>query len=46
MINVVRRQLRIPGIMEGTKTPDYAEAVSVSTRAAQRELLPLASLPC
>lgn len=41
MIAVVRRQLRIPGIMEGTKTPDYAECVSVSTQAAQRELLPV-----
>jgi len=41
MINVVRRQLRIPGVMEGTVTPDYAEAVSISTRAAQRELLPI-----
>lgn len=41
MIGVVRKQLRIPGIMEGTKTPDYAECVDVSTRAAQRELLPL-----
>lgn len=41
MINVVRRQLRIPGIMEGTKTPDYAEAVSISTQAAQRELMPI-----
>lgn len=41
MIAVVRRQFRIPGIMEGTKTPDYAEAVSVSTQAAQRELLPI-----
>jgi K(+)-stimulated pyrophosphate-energized sodium pump len=41
MIGVVRRQLRIPGIMEGTKTPDYAECVDVSTRAAQRELLPI-----
>ncbi len=41
MIGIVRRQLRIPGVMEGTKTPDYAEAVSVSTSAAQRELLPL-----
>ncbi|MCU0497012.1 MAG: sodium-translocating pyrophosphatase [Anaerolineae bacterium] len=41
MINVVRRQLKIPGIMEGTKTPDYAEAVDLSTRAAQRELLPI-----
>jgi K(+)-stimulated pyrophosphate-energized sodium pump len=41
MIGVVRRQLRIPGIMEGTKTPDYAECVGVSTQAAQRELLPI-----
>ncbi len=44
MIGVVRRQLRIPGIMEGTKTPDYAECVSVSTAAAQRELLPIGVL--
>src|SRR5260221_2118802 len=41
MIAVVRRQLRIPGMMECTGTPAYAECVSVSTRAAQRELLPL-----
>jgi len=41
MIGVVRRQLRQPGIMEGTVKPDYAECVSVSTKAAQRELLPL-----
>lgn len=41
MIGVVRKQLRLPGIMEGTRTPDYAECVGVSTRAAQRELLPL-----
>ena len=27
MINVVRRQFRIPGILEGTRTPDYAEGV-------------------
>jgi K(+)-stimulated pyrophosphate-energized sodium pump len=41
MIGVVRRQLRMPGVMEGTTTPDYAECVGVSTRAAQRELLPI-----
>ncbi len=41
MINVVRRQLKLPGIMEGTVKPDYAECVSVSTQAAQRELVPL-----
>ena len=41
MINVVRKQLRIPGIMEGTRTPDYAEAINISTQAAQRELMPV-----
>ncbi len=41
MIAVVRRQFRIPGVLEGTVTPDYAECVSVSTQAAQRELLPI-----
>ena len=37
----VRRQLRIPAIMNGTQTPDYAQAVTISTRAAQTELIPL-----
>jgi K(+)-stimulated pyrophosphate-energized sodium pump len=37
----VRRQLRIPAIMSGTQTPDYAKAVTISTRAAQTELIPL-----
>jgi len=41
MIAEVRRQFRIPGVMEGTQKPDYARAVSISTRAAQKELLPL-----
>jgi K(+)-stimulated pyrophosphate-energized sodium pump len=40
----VRRQFRIPGIMEGTVTPDYAEVVGISTGAAQKELLPLAAI--
>ncbi|MGQ9667613.1 MAG: sodium-translocating pyrophosphatase, partial [Anaerolineae bacterium] len=38
MVAEVRRQFRIPGIMEGKKTPDYARAVGISTQAAQREL--------
>jgi K(+)-stimulated pyrophosphate-energized sodium pump len=37
----VRRQLRIPEIMSGAKTPDYARAVTISTKAAQTELIPL-----
>jgi len=40
----VRRQFRIPGIMEGTKTPDYGEVVGISTRSAQKELVPLATI--
>jgi K(+)-stimulated pyrophosphate-energized sodium pump len=37
----VRRQLRIPAVMSGEQTPDYARAVTISTRAAQTELIPL-----
>jgi K(+)-stimulated pyrophosphate-energized sodium pump len=41
IVNEVRRQLRIPGIMERTRQPDYAKAVAISTTAAQHELLSL-----
>jgi len=44
MVAEVRKQFRIPGIMEGTKEPDYASAVAISTQAAQRELLPVGIL--
>lgn len=42
IVEEVRRQFHVPGIMEGTKTPDYAKVVGISTTAAQKELVPLA----
>ena len=44
MVEEVRRQFRIPGIIEGTVKPDYARAVTISTVAAQRDLINLAAL--
>lgn len=41
IVNEVRRQFRIPGLMEGKVQPDYARAVMISTTAAQKELLSL-----
>jgi len=44
IVQEVRRQFRLPGIMEGTVTPDYARVVGISTGAAQKELIPLATI--
>jgi K(+)-stimulated pyrophosphate-energized sodium pump len=44
IIEEVRRQFGIPGVMEGTITPDYARVVSIVTTASQKEMVRLALL--
>jgi K(+)-stimulated pyrophosphate-energized sodium pump len=44
IVEEVRRQFRIPGLMEGKVQPDYGKAVAICTDAAQRELLPVGAL--
>ncbi|MGE4285718.1 MAG: sodium-translocating pyrophosphatase [Phycisphaerae bacterium] len=40
MVNEVRRQFKeIPGILEGTSKPDYANCVAISTAGAQKEMM-------
>jgi K(+)-stimulated pyrophosphate-energized sodium pump len=40
MVDEVRRQFRtIPGILEGTAEPDYAQCVAISTKGAQKEMM-------
>jgi len=40
MVEEVRRQFReIPGIMEGTGTPDYARCVAISTKGSLRQMI-------
>jgi len=42
IVNEVRKQFRIPGLMEGKVKPDYQQVVSICTGSAQKELISLA----
>lgn len=42
IVDEVRRQFHIPGLMEGKVKPDYQKAVGICTIAAQKELISLA----
>jgi K(+)-stimulated pyrophosphate-energized sodium pump len=44
IIEEVRKQFRIPGVMEGTVKPAYDVVVRICTNAAQRELIVVAML--
>jgi K(+)-stimulated pyrophosphate-energized sodium pump len=44
VVQEVRRQFKVPGVIEGTKTPDYGKVVSITTAAAQKELVSLVAL--
>jgi len=44
IVEEVRKQFHIPGIMEGTVKPDYAKVVEISTRSSQKELIPMVTI--
>ncbi len=44
VVDEVRRQFRVPGVLEGTKPPDYGKVVGITTAAAQKELISLVAL--
>jgi K(+)-stimulated pyrophosphate-energized sodium pump len=44
VVQEVRRQFRLPGVLEGKVAPDYDKVVSITTSAAQKELVSLVIL--
>src|SRR3989344_4982315 len=44
VVEEVRKQFKVPGVMEGTKTPEYEKVVSITTAAAQKDLISLVAI--
>jgi K(+)-stimulated pyrophosphate-energized sodium pump len=44
VVNEVRRQFKLPGVLEGTTSPKYDKVVDIATTAAQKELVSLVAL--
>ncbi|HJX59547.1 MAG TPA: sodium-translocating pyrophosphatase [Patescibacteria group bacterium] len=44
VVEEVRRQFKVPGVMEGTVTPEYEKVVSITTAAAQKDLISLVAI--
>lgn len=44
VVEEVRRQFRLPGVLAGTKDPEYDRVVTITTSAAQKELVSLVVL--
>ncbi len=44
VVDEVRRQFRVPGVLEGTAKPDYGKVVTIATSSAQKELVSLVAL--
>jgi K(+)-stimulated pyrophosphate-energized sodium pump len=44
VVDEVRRQFRTPGVLEGTVKPAYDRVVSITTSAAQKDLISLVTL--
>ncbi len=44
VVEEVRRQFKIPGVLKGKVTPDYEKVVAITTGVAQKELVSLVAL--
>ena len=44
VVNEVRRQFKLPGVLEGTTAPEYGKVVDIATTSAQKELVSLVAL--